>query len=303
MAAKKITIVLLPEGGRKVRQIKVPRFLFFLLLIFTVLISGIFGWVIVDYQAVRKRTSRLAQLQKENTQQKQQLVTLAQKIDAVNDRVKELKEFDTKLRTMVNLESPTRDNSQFVGIGGSDPNLLNPRSTSEKTHRKLIRLMHKSLDNLETEISVQKTEKKELIGRLERQKSMLASTPSIWPVKGWISSTFGYRQSPFTGEKEFHRGLDICNRKDSTIVAPADGVVASVEFDDGYGRIVTINHGYGVTTRYAHLDKALVKKGQAVKRGQEIGLVGNTGRSTGPHLHYEVVLNGVPVNPFRYILN
>jgi murein DD-endopeptidase MepM/ murein hydrolase activator NlpD len=302
MAAKKITIVLLPEGGRKVRQIKVPRFLFFLLLVFTVLASGIFGWVILDYQAVRKRASRLALLQKENAQQKQQLVTLAQKIDAVNDRVKELREFDNKLKTMVNIEGSS-DNSQFVGIGGSDPHLLDPHSTSEKTHRKLIRLMHKSLDNLETEISVQKTEKTQLIRRLESEKSMLASTPSIWPLKGWVSSGFGYRESPFTGEKEFHRGLDICNRKDSPIIAPADGVISSIQFDEGYGRILTINHGYGLTTRYAHLDKALVKKGQAVKRGQEIALEGNTGRSTGPHLHYEVLLNGVPVNPLRYILN
>jgi murein DD-endopeptidase MepM/ murein hydrolase activator NlpD len=302
VAAKKITIVLLPDGGRKVRQIKVPRFLFILLLVLTVSISAVFSWVFVDYQAIRKHTSRLSQLQKENAQQKQQLVTLAQKIDAVNDRVRELREFDNKLRTMVNLES-SRENPQFVGIGGSDPSLLNPHSASEKTHRKLIRLMHKSLDNLETEISVQKSEKTQLIGRLETQKSLLASTPSIWPVRGWISSSFGHRQSPFTGEREFHSGLDICNKKDTPIVAPADGVIHSVEFDDGYGRIMVVNHGYGLITRYAHLDKALVKKGQAVKRGQEIALVGNTGRSTGPHLHYEVHLNGVPVNPFRYILN
>ncbi len=302
MAAKKITIVLLPDGGRKVRQIKVPRFLFILLLICTVTISAVFGWVMVDYQAMRKRASRLAQLQKENVQQKQQLVTLAQKIDSVNNKVRELGEFDNKLRTMVNLES-SPDNSQFIGIGGSDPSLFDPHSTSEKAHRKLIRLMHKSLDNLETEISVQRSEKSQLIGRLESQKSMLASTPSIWPVKGWISSPFGYRQSPFTGEREFHSGLDICSKMDSPIEASADGVVASIEYDDGHGKILVIKHGYGLVTRYAHLDKALVKKGQAVKRGQEIALMGNTGRSTGPHLHYEVLLNGVPVNPLRYILN
>jgi murein DD-endopeptidase MepM/ murein hydrolase activator NlpD len=302
VAAKKITIVLLPHGGRKVRQIKVPRFLFILLLICAVTISAVFGWVMVDYQAVKKRASRLAQLQKENVQQKQQLVTLAQKIDSVTNKVKELKEFDNKLRTMVNLES-LPDTSQFVGIGGSDPSLFDPHSTSEKTHRKLIRLMHKSLDNLETEIGVQRSEKSQLIGRLESQKSMLDSTPSVWPVKGWISSPFGYRQSPFTGEREFHSGLDICSKMDSPIEAPADGVVAGIEFDDGHGRILVIKHGYGLVTRYAHLDKALVKKGQTVKRGQEIALLGNTGRSTGPHLHYEVRLNGVPVNPLRYILN
>jgi murein DD-endopeptidase MepM/ murein hydrolase activator NlpD len=302
VAAKKITIVLLPPGSRKVRQIKVPRFLLFLLLICAFTISAVFGWVMLDYQAVKRRVSRLAQLQKENAQQKQELATLAQKIDSVTNKVKELREFDNKLRTMVNLES-SPDTSQFVGIGGSDPSLFDPRSTSEKTHQKLIRLMHKSLDNLESEISVQRGEKSRLIGSLERQKSMLDSTPSVWPVKGWISSPFGYRQSPFTGEREFHSGLDICSKMDSPIEAPADGKVASIEFDDGHGKILVINHGYGLVTRYAHLDRALVKKGQSVKRGQDIALLGNTGRSTGPHLHYEVLLNGVPVNPLRYILN
>jgi murein DD-endopeptidase MepM/ murein hydrolase activator NlpD len=302
VAAKKITIVLLPDGGRKVRQIKVPRFLVLMLLTCAVAISAVCGWVIVDYQAVRKRTSHLAQLQKENVQQKQQLVSLAQKIDSVTNKVKELRQFDNKIRTMVNLQN-SPDSSQFIGIGGSDPSLFDPHSTSEKARRKLIRLMHSSLDNLETEISVQKTEKSQLIGRLESQKSMLACTPSIWPVKGWITSPFGYRESPFTEEREFHSGLDISAKMDSAIDAPADGVVASIGYDDGHGKILTINHGYGLVTRYCHLDKALVKKGQAVKRGQEIALLGNTGRSTGPHLHYEVLLNGVPVNPLRYILN
>jgi len=135
------------------------------------------------------------------------------------------------------------------------------------------------------------------------QMSLLARTPSIWPTKGWVSSNFGYRVSPFTNEQEFHAGLDIVTRNKASIVAPADGIIASVGRDYGYGNIVTINHGNGLITRYAHLSKALVKKGQFVKRGENIALVGTTGRTTGPHLHYEVHLNGVPVNPKRYILN
>jgi murein DD-endopeptidase MepM/ murein hydrolase activator NlpD len=156
---------------------------------------------------------------------------------------------------MVNLDNP-RDKSQFLGMGGSDPSLSNPQSITDKTHRKIIRSMHQSLDNLEAEISVQNLEKTQLLGHLENQRSALASTPSIWPVKGWVSSSFGQRISPFTGEKEFHRGLDICNRKEAPVIAPADGVVMSVEWDGGYGKSVTINHGYGYTTRYAHLERA-----------------------------------------------
>jgi murein DD-endopeptidase MepM/ murein hydrolase activator NlpD len=138
---------------------------------------------------------------------------------------------------------------------------------------------------------------------LDRQKSILASTPSVWPARGWVSSGFGYRLSPFTNEKELHRGLDICARKGAPVIAPADGVVSYVELDPGYGRTVIINHGYGLNTMYAHLDKVHVKKGQAVRRHQEIAQVGDSGRTTGAHLHYEIQLNGLPVNPLRYILN
>ena len=163
--------------------------------------------------------------------------------------------------------------------------------------------MHQSLDNLNTEISIQTQEKADLYKFLESRKSMFACTPSIWPAKGWVSSKFGYRKSVFTGEKEFHHGLDISSRTGSPIVAPADGVVFSVGKTYGFGILLTINHGYGFKTRYGHLSKVLVKKGEAVKRGQTIALMGNTGRTTGPHLHYEVHLKGVPVNPERYILN
>lgn len=302
MAAKKVTIVFLPGASKKVKQLKIPRaLLFFFFLIF--LSAALFlTWGVRDYRAIKAKIPRLAQLEKQNEQQKIQLVALTHKIDQISGKLIELKKFDQKLKTMVNLET-NEDNSQFLGIGGSDPSLLNPDYTLEKAHQKLVRLMHKSLDNLDMEISIQTNEKEELYKFLENQKTMLASTPSIWPTRGWVSSRFGYRISPFTNEKEFHKGIDICTRINTPIIAPADGVVASTGRDHAMGKMLTINHSYGVKTRYGHLSKILVKKGQYVKRGQEIALVGNTGRTTGPHLHYEVYLNGLPVNPTRYILN
>jgi murein DD-endopeptidase MepM/ murein hydrolase activator NlpD len=302
MAAKKITIVLLPDGTRKVRQVKFPRF--FLALFFGIFLLGslVLGWVIKDYRSIKTEIPRLAHLEKENKHQKAQLVSLAQKIDRITQRMNDLKDFDKKLRTMVNLENPD-DSQQLVGIGGSNTALTNPDSSIEKAHQKLVRLMYRSLDNLDKEISLETQEKAELLDYLESQKSMLLCTPSIWPTKGWISSGFGYRISPFTNEKEFHRGLDICNRMNAPIIAPSDGVVASVGWDFGYGKTLVIKHGYGLKTKYAHLNKILVRKGEVVKRGQEVAKVGNSGRSTGPHLHYEVLLNGVPVNPLQYILN
>ncbi len=302
MAAKKVTIVFLPGASKRVKQFKIPRSLLYF--VFLILLSAALAlaWGLRDYRAIKAKIPRLAKLEKENEQQKLHLVALTQKIDQISGKLIELKKFDQKLKTMVNLET-SEDNSQFLGIGGSDPSLLNPDYALEKAHQKLVRLMHKSLDDLDTEISIQTNEKEELYKFLENQKTMLASTPSIWPTRGWVSSPFGYRISPFTNEKEFHKGIDISTRMNTPIIAPADGVIASVGRDHGMGNMLTINHSYGVKTRYGHVSKVLVKKGEYVKRGQKIALVGNTGRSTGPHLHYEVYLNGLPVNPYRYILN
>jgi len=302
LGAKKITILLFPEGTNRVTQFKIPRYIFVFLCLVVVCAALAVAWGVRDYLSMKTTIPHVAVLEKENKHQKVQLITLAQKIDRISRKLVELKEFDNKLKIMVNLE-PDEDNAQFLGIGGSDPSILNPDYTIEKAHKKLVRLMHQSVSQIDTEISIQRNDKAELYRYLENQKSLLVHTPSIWPVKGWVSSRFGYRISPFTNQKEFHRGLDISSRIRAPIVAPADGVVSSIGVDYGYGKILSINHGYGLKTAYAHLNKFLVKRGQRVKRGQKIALVGKTGRTTGPHLHYEVHLNGVPVNPQRYILN
>jgi len=310
MATKKITIVVVPEGPRKIRQIKIRRFWVFSLALLFLAGSFSLAWVIRDYLSIKRNLPNLASLQEENTFQKQQISSLAGKMETINQKMSELKEFDKKIRAMVSMDPSKGSKSesageaqQFIGIGGSDSSLGGSNSPSERGHKKLVRMMYRALDNLDSDISVQKDEKAELLRLMDRQKSILACTPSIWPARGWISSGFGYRLSPFTTEKELHRGLDICSRKGSPIIAPADGVVTAIEYDPGYGKTVTINHGYGLNTMYAHLEKVLVKKGQVVRRHQEIAQVGDSGRTTGAHLHYEVYLNGVPVNPVRYILN
>ena len=131
----------------------------------------------------------------------------------------------------------------------------------------------------------------------------MASTPAIRPCKGWKTSNFGYRISPFTGRREFHKGFDIANRKGTPIVATADGVISFSSQKGLLGNALYIDHGHGMVTRYGHLDKILVKRGKSVKRGDKIATMGNTGRSTGPHVHYEIHMNGIPVNPEQYILN
>jgi len=302
LSLKKITIVYLPEGINAVRQFKVPKVLVNIILVFSLSVVTLLVWASNDYLQIKKNIPEKLSLLQQNSQYKNQLKSLAGKIDQINKKVAELKEFETKIKIMVNLDTGEKE-AQFLGIGGSEFSLLESEAASGKASQKLVSQMHRSLDNLNTEISVQKQEKTEIFSFLENQKSMFSCTPSIAPAEGWVSSRFGYRVSPFTNKKEFHSGLDISSRVGTDILSPADGVVAAVEKSDGLGINITINHGYGIKTIYGHLSKTLVKNGQAVKRGQNIALMGNSGRSTGSHLHYEVHLNEVPVNPERYILN
>jgi murein DD-endopeptidase MepM/ murein hydrolase activator NlpD len=137
---------------------------------------------------------------------------------------------------------------------------------------------------------------------LSDKNDILLTTPSIRPTGGWISSTFGTRSSPFSGDLSQHKGLDIAADSGTPIVAPASGIVSYASFDEGYGKLISIDHGHGIVTRFGHCSQMYVKVGQQVRRGDIIGAVGTTGRSTGPHLHYEVRLGGVPVNPEKFIL-
>jgi len=129
----------------------------------------------------------------------------------------------------------------------------------------------------------------------------LASTPSMMPVQGWFSDGFGWRKDPRTGERRFHRGIDIVADRGTPILAPADGLVARASRAPDYGKMIDLSHGFGYVTRYGHMSEILVRPGQSVRRGDVIGRVGSTGRSTGPHLHYEVFRDGRRVNPWKYL--
>ncbi len=127
------------------------------------------------------------------------------------------------------------------------------------------------------------------------------SAPDLWPVEGQITGSFGERIDPFNGEGAFHSGVDIASSYGQPVIAPADGVVEFADFMGGYGRMIVLDHGHSITTRYGHLSGVAVMAGQNVHRGDTIGYVGLTGRSTGPHLHYEVRINDTPVNPHKYL--
>lgn len=138
---------------------------------------------------------------------------------------------------------------------------------------------------------------------VNKRNQLAAATPSIWPTHGWLSSSMGNRADPINGEKDFHPGLDISADKGDPVYSTADGKVVNASAAGNYGNLVIIDHGYGIETRYGHLSAFKVKAGQSVKRGDLLGLVGMTGRATGPHLHYEVRANGRILNPLQLLLN
>jgi len=138
---------------------------------------------------------------------------------------------------------------------------------------------------------------------VERRQALAAATPSIWPARGWMNGGYGNRRDPFNGTPDYHPGLDISADQGDPVVSTANGTVASAQRSGAYGNMIVIDHGFGISTRYAHLNGFRVKPGDAVRRGDVVGYAGSTGRSTGSHLHYEVLVYGRHLNPLQFLLN
>ncbi len=244
--------------------------------------------------------SKLAQ---KNRELEKQVNFFSQRTADLNDRFAKLQESNARVKVMANL-TVTPGQVEAVGLGGPDPLAAELTVSSIDAERKQqLAAMHRELQRLELGFAHEEGELKRLSTHLKEQQTLLNFTPSVWPVRGWISSHFGYRTSPFTGRRELHKGLDIVNRRGTPVVVTADGEVVFAGYKSGYGKIVIVDHGLERVTKYGHLAEILVQSGDMVTRGQELGKVGSTGRSTGPHLHYEVVVNGEAVDPADYLLD
>lgn len=309
MMRKHYTVLVIDDKGSPVRE------LFFakryvrltLMLAFAAVIglaAGIWHYTHLHHSVaeLNRLHTQVAQKQTELENQRRQIQTFAENINGLKADLLALGDFEQKVRILANLEHKD-DQASLISVGGSVPENLDPEIDLQEDHGRLMRAMHSQLNQVQQAAKVRRQSFAELLEGLKDKRSLLAATPSLRPAKGWVSSEFGYRVSPFTGRRELHRGMDIANHVGTPIIAPADGVVTHAEKQWLIGNMVTIDHGYGMVTRYGHLDKFLVKKGERVKRGRKIALMGNTGRSTGPHVHYEVRLNGVPVDPRKYMLD
>lgn len=306
---KKLTLLIFDATGTPVKQATIPRLLLpmSVFLFLSVAIALYLG--IADYLRLKSETQNIHHLRaslKTQTEivdhQQSQIAAFTHKIEQLKLQLVHLHDFEQKIRIIAGLE-PKDGGASLFGVGGSDPEAIDPVYPMQQDYQDLIRDMHYEINEIDQASHEQQTALSSIFSQLEDKRNLFAATPSIRPVKGWITSRFGRRQSPFTGRREFHRGLDIATRAGTRIIAPADGVVTYSARKGLMGNMLTIEHGFGMVTRYGHIQKFLKKKGERVKRGETIALVGNTGRSTGPHLHYEVRLNGVNVNPMNYFLD
>lgn len=300
MKKGKITVLIIPQGRQSVRELQLSvglitmlAFLFLVGLVAT-------GYMGSQYIEHRKNLVVLAELEEAHRIQGESLHVLAEKVSFFEKKIAELNSFDRKIRIISNLEV-TDEEEGFFGVGGSASEEDRAEERILETQQVLIDEIHRDIDQLLEESLAQERSFRELVDYLKTQKSILARTPSIWPLVGWVTSEYGKRKSPFTDRREFHNGIDIAAPHGRKVVAPADGIVRVVSSDRYMGKLIWIDHGDEVMTCYGHLSDQSVKAGQQVKRSDVIGAVGSTGRSTGPHLHYGVQVKGEYVNPRRYL--
>ncbi len=269
------------------------------LVLFMIALSAGNFWLYKQSSKDRLLSSQLQNTSAIIDEQSSQMTDLARQISEMQENLQRVQYFDSKLRTMMNMNQEISNE----GMGGNEAEIFSQTYLPLHKHELMARKMNSFLKELATDIHLEEVRQQELLTQVRTQREMLASYPSTWPVEGYLTSRFGMRQSPFSGKRIMHKGLDIAASTGTPIHAPGKGVVVFSGPDGAYGNSVVVQHGSGITTHYAHMHRIAVKEGQVLKRGEMIGSVGNTGRSTGPHLHYEVRLNGVHVDPLDYIFN
>lgn len=289
---RRYTIVLTDRGTGVVRQFSVsprPAFLAVVLVLALPILIGL-GARWSATARIAELETRNAVLEMENGSFRDATAELASQIDSLQTAVD-----DIGVRSQVDPEAelamtrlPERVRSRAMGGAALSPLFGSGFSDNAfGVMRDLLGVIEQRLASVRNDV--------------DRRQALVAATPSMWPIAGWISSGFGNRRDPFTGEHSFHPGLDISADYGAPVHAPADGVVESAGYAGNYGNLITVDHGFGLVTRYGHLSRFGVYPGQRIRRGDVIGHVGSTGRSTSPHLHYEVLVNGQLTNPFRLL--
>jgi len=318
----KFSLIVVSDETQPVRRFEVRK----VMVKRAVAAAGVFVLAIlalsVDYVRMRIDNRELDSLRSETIERRAQVAEFEKRLGDVDGNLAKLTELERKIRIIANLPGSSAAGGEDVtaverevspgGQGGPEdpfddapagPGSRLPSVPEDADVPERVRLLQQSAAFLDAMAVTQSESLESLLASLEGKRERLESSPSVWPAKGWLTSRYGHRISPFTGRKQFHAGLDIAGAPGTPVVAPAKGKVVFAGMKGPLGHAVIIDHGYGVRTQYGHNQELLVKRGATVERGQQIAKLGNSGRSTGPHLHYVVEVNGKTRNPLDYIFD
>jgi murein DD-endopeptidase MepM/ murein hydrolase activator NlpD len=310
MANRFYTILIVPEKTSQVRRLILPSWLLkgsAVVMAFTILLAGV---MVFNYWYVMSQIGENKQLKLENRKLRQQVQVFQNKMTTVENTMERVKSFATRLRVIMhvedkgpNLQSKLPDANSNISLSGSAaPNPVELELDPEKIE---LRKEYLALENKISNLTREAFRTEELLQDeyeiLYDKKAFLAALPTRQPASGYFTSGFGVRTSPYGDRVKMHEGLDIANRLGTAIRAPADGQVTFADSKAGYGMTLILNHGYGIETWYGHLKGFAVNRGDKIRRGDKVAFLGNSGRSTGPHVHYEVRVHGYPVDPLSYI--
>lgn len=313
MANRSYTVLIVPERSSQVRRLTIPRRLLVQVALALLSVITVSGFLAVHYLYMVDQASENRSLKDQNIQLNARLRLVQEEIARIDGTLQRIDQFSSRVRAITQLNDPERNLA--MGPLSEDPNAKPPEVLyapgeridfeDEMVDSKLaLRIIDSKLDKVESESRAQEKNLRELNDYFAEDMSLLATTPSIRPTKSkLLTSTFGVRTDPYTNHRVMHKGIDFAADHGADVLAPSDGIVIFVGNRGGYGKAVVVDHGFGIQTHYGHLSAYRVKIGQRVKRGQVIAGVGNTGRSTGTHLHFEVRFNGVPQDPEKYILD
>jgi murein DD-endopeptidase MepM/ murein hydrolase activator NlpD len=327
---KQITLYFVTSNESETKKISLPVAYFKISLFFFGLFVVLLMAGFIDYFGLLAQSLENKKLKLENIELKNQFQVVEAKLDSLQSAMDRVTNVSNKLKLITDVQLKDRPEklnfpaAQVMGAKVDDPmprmslddmekedpvidteTPLNPMKgevASEKSSANYASLVIR-IDQAVKDSNLKEQSVIELWELLSDRQSLLAATPSIQPARGPIGSRFGYRIDPINGRQKMHAGLDITAPPGTPVRAPADGIVSFAGWDDQFGKLVSIDHGYGVLTRFAHNSQIFVQVGQKVSRYDVIAAVGSTGRSTGPHLHYEVRVNGIAVNPVNYVLD
>jgi murein DD-endopeptidase MepM/ murein hydrolase activator NlpD len=303
MGGRFLHVVLMPEDGGAVRNFRITAIALRAVILGLITLVLALGTSLTFHLRTFREAETLRKLQTENSALRGRLDEMGKIAGELEQGMEWTSQREREARLLAGLD-PVDDDTRRLGIGGPNLQIEPAREISSSELREQLRQQELRLDALQRKLSFQKESFTEVLQTMEAGREKLSRTPTICPVRSGytLSSTFGHRTDPFTGRMGLHNGLDLRAAPGTAVVTTANGDVRFVGYNGDYGLTVRIDHGDGISTVYCHLASASVREGQKVSRGDRIGAVGVSGRSTGPHLHYEILSREQPTDPRKYIL-